>query len=272
MTKRIITGITGAVLLLLLVIKGGVFFAIAVGIIILIGIYEYHRLTGAYGKEANLLLLLALGLFYLTGRTLSLYTSWFPGEGLIGISLLLCLLFSFLLALREYNLRIKREELLAFFAVHLLGLVYPGILLTYAMMIRAFSPPIGTEVLLLVFAVVWLNDTGAYFSGLWLGKKKLAPTISPGKTVEGAVGGFFSGTIGGLLFGALIGLPFLWLLVATPVFCILGQLGDLFESLLKRGAGVKDSGNILPGHGGILDRFDSLLFVLPIAYYFLNFL
>ncbi|NLW09624.1 MAG: phosphatidate cytidylyltransferase [Firmicutes bacterium] len=272
MTKRIITGLTGAVLLLFLVIKGGLFFAVAVAIIMTAGIWEYSRLTGAYGREADFLLLLSLSLLYFFGRLLSLYTDWFPGEGLIGVAFLLCLLFSFFPAAQKYSRSTRREGLLSFFTVHLFGLVYPGILLTYAVMIRAFSPPLGTEVLLLVLAVVWLNDTGAYFSGLWLGKKKLAPTISPGKTVEGAVGGFFSGTIGGLLFGALIGLPFLWLLVATPVFCILGQLGDLFESLLKRGAGVKDSGNILPGHGGILDRFDSLLFVLPIAYYFLNFL
>ena len=90
--------------------------------------------------------------------------------------------------------------------------------------------------------------------------------------MEGAIGGILSGTVGGLLFGALVGLPLLWLLFATPVFCLLGQLGDLFESLLKRGAGVKDSGSLLPGHGGILDRFDSMMFVLPFAYYLLNFL
>ena len=272
MTKRIITGITGAALLLLLVIKGGVFFTAAVGIIIIIGVWEYHRLTGAYGREADLFLLLSLSLFYFIGRTLSLYTSWFPADGLTGITLLLCLLLSFLLALRKYNHRINREELLPFFTVHLFGLVYPGILLTYAVMIRAFSPPIGTEVLLLVLAVVWLNDTGAYFTGLWLGRKKLAPRISPGKTVEGAAGGILAGTTGGLLFGSLFGLPFLWLLFVTPVFCLLGQIGDLFESLLKRGAGVKDSGSLLPGHGGILDRFDSMLFVLPFAYYLMNFL
>ncbi|NLY88136.1 MAG: phosphatidate cytidylyltransferase [Firmicutes bacterium] len=272
MTKRIITGIIGAALLLLLVIKGGIFFAAAVGIIMAVGVWEYSRLAGAYGREVNFLFLLSLSLLYLFARTLSLYTSWFPGEGLIGITLLLCLLFSFLLVLPEYNRRIKREELLTFCTVHLFGVVYPGILLTYAVMIRAFSPPLGTEVLLLVLASVWLNDTGAYFTGLWLGRKKLAPNISPGKTVEGAVGGILAGTAGSLLFGALIGLPFLWLLFVTPVLCVLGQLGDLFESLLKRGAGVKDSGNLLPGHGGILDRFDSLLFVLPLAYYLLRFL
>jgi len=272
MTKRIITGITGAALLLLLVIKGGFFFTAAVGIIMAAGLWEYCRLAEAYGREVNFLLLLTLGLLYLLGRTLSLYAGWFPGEGLTGVALLLCLLFTFLLAVRKYRHRTGREKLLSFFAVHLFGLVYPGILLTYAVMIRAFSPPLGTEVMLLVFVVVWLNDTGAYFTGLWLGHRKLAPSISPGKTVEGAVGGLLSGTVGGLLFGALVGLPFLWLLVVTPVFCLLGQLGDLFESLLKRGAGIKDSGRLLPGHGGILDRFDSLLFVLPFAYYLLNFL
>ena len=244
MTKRIITGITGAALLILLVIKGGLFFATAVGIIIAAGVWEYSRLAGAYGREADFLLLLSLSLLYFSGRTLSLYTSWFPADGLTGIALLLCLFFSFLLALRKYDRMLGRKGLLTFFTVHLFGLVYPGILLTYAVMIRAFAPPLGTEVLLLVFAVVWLNDTGAYFTGLWV-DGKLAPNISPGKTVEGAVGGILAGTVGGILFGALIGLPFFWLLFVAPVFCLLGQLGSF--SLLKRGAGVKDSETSFPG-------------------------
>lgn len=279
MTKRIITGIIGAVLLLLLVVKGGILFATAVGLIIAAGVWEYSRLVSAYGGEANFVLLLALSLLYLLGRTLSLHTSWFPGDGLVGVFLLASLFSSFLLVLRNRAQSARtqhdnsgRENHLTFFAGNLFGLVYPGILLTYAVMIRAFSPPLGTEVLLLILIIVWLNDTGAYFTGLWLGRKKLAPAVSPGKTIEGAVGGILTGTAGGILFGALIGLPLLWLFLVTPVLCVWGQIGDLFESLLKRGAGVKDSGNLLPGHGGILDRFDSLLFALPLAYYLLRFL
>src|SRR5690554_6224003 len=235
MTKRIITGITGAALLILLVIKGGLFFAAAVGLIIAAGVWEYSRLAGAYGREADFVLLLSLSLLYVLRPTFSISASSFPADVLTGIALLLCLFLSFLLALRKYDRMLRRKGLLTFFTVHLFGLVYPGILLTYAVMIQAFAPPLGTEVLLLVFAVVWLNDTGAYFTGLWLGRKKLAPRISPGKTVEGAAGGILAKTTGGLLFGSLFGLPFLWLLFVTPVFCLLGQIGDLFESLLKRG-------------------------------------
>jgi len=126
---------------------------------------------------------------------------------------------------------------------------------------------VGPEVLLAVFAIVWMADIAAYFAGRRFGKRKLAPSISPGKTWEGAYGA----TVGVLVYGLIIGhffmadvsLP-LWiaaLLLVTAVSII----GDLFESMLKRKAGIKDSSNVLPGHGGVLDRIDSLTSTLPVA-------
>lgn len=127
---------------------------------------------------------------------------------------------------------------------------------------------IGPEVLLAVFAVVWIADIAAYFAGRRFGKKKLAPEISPGKTWEGAYGAM----LGVLCYGLLLGHYFLaerivlslWVLILLIVTAI-SIVGDLFESLLKRKAGIKDSSNILPGHGGVLDRIDSLISTLPLV-------
>jgi phosphatidate cytidylyltransferase len=119
----------------------------------------------------------------------------------------------------------------------------------------------GIDLLLWVFIVTWSTDIGAYFSGRKFGRRKLAPTISPGKTMEGLYGGIAAATLlgGAWVFGAGLGKA---LLIFAPLFAIAAQAGDLFESGMKRRAGVKDSGSWLPGHGGILDRLDGLV---PVA-------
>ncbi|MCT3034214.1 phosphatidate cytidylyltransferase [Pediococcus parvulus] len=129
---------------------------------------------------------------------------------------------------------------------------------------------VGVSMLLYILFVVWSTDSGAYMIGKRFGKNKLAPHISPNKTWEGSVGGTVVATIIGSVF--LIFYPtqynFILMVLLTLIFSITGQFGDLVESALKRYFSVKDSGNILPGHGGILDRFDSMLLVLPIIHLF----
>ena len=119
----------------------------------------------------------------------------------------------------------------------------------------------GIDLLLWVFIVTWSTDIGAYFAGRRFGRRKLAPSISPGKTIEGLLGGVVAATVlgGAWVFAAHLKLP---LLLVAPLFAVAAQMGDLFESSLKRRAGVKDSGNWLPGHGGVLDRLDGLV---PVA-------
>lgn len=114
--------------------------------------------------------------------------------------------------------------------------------------------------------MIWATDSGAYFIGKATGKRKLWPEISPNKTVEGSLGGVVCALIVAILFGlfADMNATVLTLMAITVILSIFGQLGDLVQSAFKRHFNVKDSGNILPGHGGILDRFDSLLFVLPL--------
>jgi len=154
-------------------------------------------------------------------------------------------------------------------------------LLTYLIRLRNVSlpsiAPRGTDALLpagallvmLLMAVVWGMDTAAYAVGKTWGRHKLCPAISPGKTVEGAIAGFLAAAGLCVATGYWFGLPVVHGLILGSAIGILGQAGDLFESLLKRRAGVKDSGIIIPGHGGVLDRFDSLLFSAPVAFYYL---
>ena len=116
-----------------------------------------------------------------------------------------------------------------------------------------------------------MTDIGAYFFGTRFGKHKLSPVISPKKSVEGAVYGGLSAIVVGLIIGKLIGISFYHSFVLALIVTVMAQLGDLSESLIKRDAGVKDSGSSLPGHGGFLDRADSYLFSVPVAYYYIKY-
>jgi len=148
----------------------------------------------------------------------------------------------------------------------LLGTIYVGGLLAFVPLVRRLDQGVGWIFVLL--ATTWLGDTGAFFAGKFLGRHKMAPRLSPKKTWEGFVGGFIAAAGGAVLFGWLTDLqvPWPWLLAVGAVVDIFGVLGDLAESLLKRAFGVKDSGTIMPGHGGMLDRVDSVMFAAPVLY------
>lgn len=150
------------------------------------------------------------------------------------------------------------------------GLIY--ICVPLGLLIFIDKHPRGNIWIFFLLFVIFMTDTGAFYFGRILGKHKLYPSISPGKTWEGAIGGFFSGLLGVVIFsfffqGYSVNFA-MWILAAS--LSILSQVGDLAESMLKRNHGVKDSGKILPGHGGVLDRIDGLLFAVPILYVFLT--
>jgi phosphatidate cytidylyltransferase len=151
--------------------------------------------------------------------------------------------------------------------LYLLGVLYISLFLSY--LILLYNGPNGREWIFFVLIVLWCNDSGAYAFGRTLGRRKLSPLVSPNKTVEGAAGGVGCGIVATLCLNLVL-LTALSVMQAAAlglVISLAGQAGDLCESALKRHFGCKDSGSMLPGHGGMLDRIDSLLFAAPVAYY-----
>jgi len=149
--------------------------------------------------------------------------------------------------------------------------MYIPILMYHILLI--WKLPHGRSLILALMITIWMGDTCAYYVGKNFGKHKLAPVISPNKTVEGLLGAFLGNFLGAVflkffILPARFSFPH-FVAIALLVGCV-GQLGDLFESLLKRGAGVKDSGNVIPGHGGMLDRLDSLIFTAPLFFYLVS--
>jgi phosphatidate cytidylyltransferase len=135
---------------------------------------------------------------------------------------------------------------------------------------KTLVPHFASKMLTMFFAIVMMTDTGAYYTGRTFGRHKLAPRVSPGKTIEGAIGGLVTAVVAGFLCRLTFfpEIPTVHALAMGAALGVIGQFGDLAESLLKRGSGVKDSGTLLPGHGGMLDRVDSLLFCAPVLYYY----
>jgi phosphatidate cytidylyltransferase len=164
----------------------------------------------------------------------------------------------------------------------LLGVIWIGLLFTYFLRLRQIDlgytyPWLSGDdwwsffrrncgALVVTFSAVWLSDTAAFIVGKTLGRRKLCPYLSPHKTVEGAIGAFFGAALFGLLAAWIMGIPVVHGAVLGAIIGVVGQLGDLSQSALKRDIQIKDFGDILPGHGGIMDRFDSALFAMPVAF------
>ncbi len=155
-------------------------------------------------------------------------------------------------------------------AKQVLGIVYIPVSLSMLVFIKEFDQGVFWIIWLLV--VIFANDTGAFYTGTFFGRHKLAPNISPNKTVEGSLGGVATAVVMGFIFSLIFYHDLSLALLTIPAAFLLavsGQIGDLFESAMKRASGIKDSGRILPGHGGILDRIDGLLPSIPVLYVYL---
>ena len=163
------------------------------------------------------------------------------------------------------------DKMISSTGVTILGVLYVVFLGSHLVAVRTgFPHPLSSDLLSFFFLILMGADIGAYYVGRAIGKHKLAPTISPGKTWEGVIGGVLAALVLAAVshYWFFPELPLKFALPLAAVMVVLGILGDLTESALKRGAGAKDAANILPGHGGILDRLDSLLFNAPLLYYF----
>jgi phosphatidate cytidylyltransferase len=198
------------------------------------------------------------------GLLLPLATYW---KGLLGLTVATVAVVFVALVIHLF-LYAKQEKVLSSLGATIFSLLYIPFLISHVLLL--FRVPSGRRWIFLLFFVVFSCDTGAYYVGHRWGRHKLWPAVSPGKTIEGAIGGLVSAVAMSLLVGTLLSLKMAsvgFLLALGLVLAVVGQVGDLMESMLKRVSHVKDAGGILPGHGGLLDRLDSLIFAFPVVFY-----
>lgn len=256
MKQRIITGTVGIIVFLAFLLLGGYWFALFISAIAILAYYELMRMSHlpVFSIPA------ALGLFFLL---LLLYVSipiyhqlYSPPVFLNMQWMILAFMTVFLMLLIFTPKRFSPEH----FSSLMIAIFYTGLAFSFFVQAREVH---GLGFVLFILIIVWVTDSGAYFTGKRFGRIHLIPDISPNKTVEGFLGGVVYATVAAIIFYFLSSLFIsFWEAVIMAMFIsIAGQIGDLIESALKRYYQVKDSGNLLPGHGGILDRFDSLLFV-----------
>jgi phosphatidate cytidylyltransferase len=256
MKQRVITGVLAAALFLPIVIIGGLPFLVLAYLLATIGLFELIRM-----KKINIfsfpsiVSFLLLWIFLYPGKHIPFISMTKMEIGLLGLFLLLM-----------YTVISKNRFTFDDVGFMAISVLYVGAGFYFFIQTRHA----GLEYIFYALFLIWATDTGAYFVGRAFGKRKLWPEISPKKTVEGAIGGIVCALVVVLIYQWLS--PFaesiVLLSAGTIALSAFGQMGDLVESAFKRHYGVKDSGAILPGHGGILDRFDSLLFILPLLHLF----
>ena len=256
LVKRVISGIVGILLLFALIMSGRIPFFIFSALLVILATNEYYNLLGNK-LEYNKYFLIILSLLFFVSMNSNLYTG--P---------VLFLIFIFLFVYHIYNY--SYENILYSIALSLLGIIYIGGGLSFFVRLQELQTAdmFATGFLWITLLGTWAVDTGAYFSGIHSGKTKLSPRISPNKTLEGAIGGISLSIGVTLVFVMINGFLTPAMLFYALLLGPIAVLGDLFESAVKRDLTIKDSGELIPGHGGILDRFDSLLFTLPFSYYY----
>ncbi len=290
---RILFSVVAAPLALFVVLAGGAPLAALLAVVSALGAWEFYRIARGSGIRP----LDDVGIAIAGLLPLAVHAHYL---GLFAFHVSLASVVALAILAATIWLRGVEGRPLGAAAVTLLGVAYTAGMLSYGYAIRyhdvvrgydtvsvrfaSLGPlhvPIAPGGVLLIFPLVltWASDIGAYFVGRAIGGRKLIPSVSPGKTVAGAVGGLVASMVVSWLYARAVLVP-VASLGFTPwaalgfgaVISLAAQIGDLFESLLKREGGVKDSSRIIPGHGGILDRFDSLIFVLPVAYLLLGWL
>ena len=292
LTKRILFAVVAAPLAIWAILAGRAPLAAFFAVISALGAWEFYRIARASGGSP----LSEAGVVVAGLLPLAVHAHY---EGVYTPPLALGALIVLAVCAAAIWLRGVAGRPLASVAITVFGVLYTAGMLSFGYALRyhpyvapfedagsilgtpsiaGWQIPLGGLLLLLPILLTWASDIGAYFVGRAFGRRKLIPSVSPGKTVAGAVGGLLASVLVAWVYVVLVLRPAQ--LTLTPVGIVLfgamvsvaAQVGDLFESLLKREANVKDSSRLLPGHGGILDRFDSLIFVLPVAYLFVGWL
>jgi phosphatidate cytidylyltransferase len=258
--NRVIPGLLLALCWLLLLLHGSfLLFLLVIIPVIAIGGHEYIKMAFPEKDITSRAFLKILIVFPALGAC------YFSSQGVAGGLFLSLLLLTFYI-IYSYQ---RIDDPLLLFSRALFGVMYVGFLGSYFLLLHRL--PEGSSWLLVLTAITAGSDSGAYYCGRRFGKHKLCPLVSPNKTIEGAIGGMIAGVAGAVLMAFLLKVQFsLWFLIPAAVLLTgVGIIGDLTESMIKRATGTKDSGTILRGHGGVLDRIDSLLFAVPVLYYLL---
>ena len=264
MKTRVISGVVIGLILAGVLIPGGMVLSAVLFIVSLISYYELTRATGIHQENSKLNALEICGYIAITVHYVQMI--------LIGSHkyFIFSIMFAFFLLMVCYVVSFPKfksmQAMAAFFCF-----VYAPVNMSFVYLLRL--RPYGKYLAWVPF-IAWVCDTCAYFAGRTFGKHKLVPVLSPKKTVEGAIGGVIGSVAVGAIFGYLlyrnenknINIVYMLMLI-TFIGSIIAQLGDLLASGIKRDHGIKDYGNIIPGHGGIMDRFDSVIFVIPCIYF-----
>lgn len=260
MAVRVISAVVGLPILIFFVAMGGIFLKTAVAVMALIGMYELYTAVSGKIKPVHFIGFVAMLVYSFVPHSL-LIEYMLP---LVSVSVL-CIMIMLVFFHNSININDG--------SVTVLGFLYVGVLIYNIYFLREL--PMGSVYVWLPFICAFGSDTGAYFIGVKFGKHKLAPVLSPKKSIEGSVGGIVSGAVlcgiyylvadklGYMDYENSMIVPFI---IFGAVASGFSQLGDLAASSVKRYTGIKDYGNIMPGHGGVLDRFDSVLFTAPVIY------
>ena len=261
---RTLTGLVFIAIIITSILWNPYSFVAVFLLITLVGLFEFYRMVRKPGEiDVSIAVGLTGGFILFVSSFLHTYFESVPPVAYSVYAL-------FVIAVFLAELFRKKPQPLNNWAYFFLGQIYvalPFSLLNYIIFINGFQP----WLLLALFITLWFNDTGAYMVGVTLGRNKLFERISPKKTWEGFIGGVLFALLSGYLHSLFIPDIVLWKwLLFGALVAIFGTLGDLSESLLKRTLNVKDSGQIMPGHGGILDRFDSMLLIAPMILIFYN--
>lgn len=272
LATRALTALVGLPAGIVLMYLGGWYWMAVIAVMMIKGQHEFLSAARKRGCQP------CDALVYVFGLSLLLTVQAAPGNW----ELRAVLSIVFVMAIMTLEVFRKSQTHFANAGVALLAFFYIAWLMGYLVLMQRLeaSPslerpswpwtmPFGFSVLLYTFGVTWITDTGAYLVGKNLGRSKLCPSISPGKTVEGSYGAFLTAIVASAVLGTgFIGLPIAHAVLLGVIMGVLGQLGDLAKSVLKREAGIKDFGAVFPGHGGVLDRFDAVLFNAIIIYYY----
>jgi phosphatidate cytidylyltransferase len=248
--------------------RGGIFYLILIDAVIVLGLFEFYRMMEAKGLRPY------KWIGVLSGGALPWYLFFRQG---VYANVLLTL--TFLAVMIAELVRKDKGHAVYHISVTIFGVLYVSWLGSHLMLLRelpvmaGLDYPVGFTFVIIAFTLTWCCDTGAYAFGKIFGRTKLFPSVSPGKTVEGAVGGAILSIAGILTARLVLDMPLgaTEAVILAVAASIIGQLGDLVESMIKRDVKIKDSSTTIPGHGGILDRFDSLLFTAPLIYYSLRY-